>query len=296
MKSIFKIWDNFFFSQFDPVSLSIFRILLGSTIFLMFIAEFPNWERFFSSNGVLSLNEPFYKPPFYKQSVFFYFEQVLPVKYLWYLGFIFSITFTAGLFTKLSTIFLYVFFISKAHFNPLVGAGYDLLIVVLLFYSCFTNLNYYLSIDNIVSKKRRELPLVWPVRLIQISIILIYITTGLYKLVSDPAWLNGEAAYWTIVQNIWGRSNIFPLLGYKILFFSKIATYFALLVELLFPVFVCIPATRLFAVLATVFFHLMLIIFMNHVDFFQLSMISALLLFIPDSKMKGYLIRAKILK
>ncbi len=296
MKTLFKIWNNFFFSKFDPVSASIFRILLGITISLMFIAEFPDWERFYSSDGVLSLNEELYKPPFYKQSIFFLFEKFLPVRYLWYLGFIFSITFTIGLFTKFSTIFLYVFFISKTHFNPLVGAGYDHLIVVLLFYSCFTSLNYYLSFDNILNKKRKEFPLVWPIRLIQISIMLIYITTGLYKIVSDPAWLNGEAAYWTIVQNIWGRSNIFPLLGYKILFFSKIATYFTLLVELLFPVFVCIPATRLFAILTAIFFHLMLIIFMNYVDFFQLSMIAALLLFVPDYKMKYWLARARILK
>lgn len=296
MKTLFKIWDNFFFSKFDSVSASIFRILLGIIIFLMFIAEYPTWEQFYSSNGVLSLSESLYKPPFYKQSVFFLTEEFLPVRYFWYLGFICSITFTIGLFTKLSTIFLYVLFISKIHFNPLVGGGYDLLIVVLLFYSCFTSLNCYLSFDNILNKKRKELPNVWPIRLIQISIILIYITTGLYKLVSDPAWLNGEAAYWTIVQNIWGRSNIFPLLGNEILFFSKVATYFTLLVELLFPVFVCIPATRLFAILAAVFFHSMLIIFMNYVDFFQLSMIAALLLFVPDYKMKSWLVRARILK
>lgn len=296
MKTLFKIWDNLFFSKFDPASLSVFRILLGITIFLMFLAEYPNWEKYFSSNGVLSLNEEFYKPPFYKQSVFFYFEKFLPVKNLWYVGFLFSITFTIGLFTKFSTLFLYVFFISKVNFNPLIGGGYDLLIVVLLFYGCFTKLNYYISLDNILSRKGNEFLTVWPIRLIQITIMLIYFTTGLYKTVSDPAWLNGEAAYWTIVQNVWGRSNIFPLLGYKILYFSKIATYYTLLVELLFPVFVCIPATRLFAVSAGIFLHLMLIIFMNHIDFFSLSMISALLLFVPDAKMKNYLTKAKILR
>lgn len=296
MKTLFKIWDNFFFSKFDPVSLSVFRILLGGTLCLMFIAEFPNWERYFSSNGALSLNEPLFKSSFYKQSLFFHFEKFFPVKYLWYTGFIFSITFTVGLFTKLSTIFLYIFFVSKVHINPLIGAGYDLLIVVLLFYSSFTNLNHYFSIDNTFNKKRKELPLVWPVRLIQTYIMLIYFTTGLYKLVSDVAWLNGEAAYWTMVQNIWGRSNIFPLLGSKILFFSKAATYYTLLVEMLFPLLILIPATRMFAILAAVFFHIMLIIFMNHIDFFSLSMISALLLFLPGSKMKDCLIRAKILK
>lgn len=296
MNNIFKIWDNLFFSRFDPVSLSAFRIFLGITIILMFIAELPNWERFYSSNGVVSLNEELYKPPFYKYSLFFIFERFLSVKYLWYLGFIVSVIFTIGLFTKFSTIFLYIFFMSKAHINPLIMGGYDLLIPMFLFYASFTNLNYYLSVDKILNKNKKQPILIWPMRLIQITIMLIYITTGLYKLVSDPAWLNGEAAYWTIVQNIWGRTNLFPVLRDKILFFSIVATYYTLLVELLFPLFVCIRVTRMFAVFAAIFFHFMLIVFMNHVDFFQLSMIAGLLLLIPDLKMRDWLIRVKILK
>ena len=147
------MWDNFFFSKFDPVSASIFRIVLGITLILMLLAEFPNWERYYSSHGVLSLNEPFYKPPFHKQSIFFVFEKFLPVIYLWYLSVIFSITFTIGVFTRFSTIVLYILFISKCHINPLIMGGYDLLIPLLLFYSSFTCLNYYFSVDNILNKK-----------------------------------------------------------------------------------------------------------------------------------------------
>lgn len=282
MNAIIKYWDKIFFRRFDPIPISIFRIFLGITIIFMFICEFPNWENYYTRNGVLSLTDLDLKTSPYNWSLFYIFENTIPVKLFFLVGLSCAILFTIGLFTRFSTIILYIILFSKMNANPILPAGYDVIIKMLLFYSFFIPLNHYFAIDNFLIKKKREFPLIWPVRIIQIQICLVYVFTILIKLVSDKSWLNGDAIYYLLANNIWSR---FPDCKFFYLYntlFCKIATYATVFIEALFPILVWFKSTRIFALLMITIFHILLAFLMLHISIFSLTMISAFWVFVPS--------------
>ncbi len=267
MSFFIKAWNDFFFSRFDPMAIAIFRIFLGIAILLMLLAGFSSWEDIYSKEIVSSE----------RWSIF--------VKYFWWLGFVFSITFILGLFTKFSTIVLYFLFHSMINSNPFIAGGHDYVVRMLLLFSCFAPLNYSLSVDSFFNKRNKGLPLIWSVRLIQISVVLVYMITFLYKLVRDSAWLSGDAVYYILTSNTWGRfpcQELFISFNGSLLL-CKIATYTVLLVEGLFPILVWFKRTKLLVICAVTVFHILIAIKMLHVTFFSLVMISTMWIFIPSS-------------
>lgn len=289
MNAIIKYWDKIFFPRFDPISISIFRIFLGITIIFMFICEFHNWENYYTRNGVLSLTDLDLKTSPYNWSLFYIFENTIPVKLFFLVGLSCTILFTIGLFTRFSTIILYIILFSKMNANPILTAGYDAIIKMLLFYSFFMPLNHYFAIDNFLIKKKREFPLIWPIRIIQIQICLVYVFTILIKLVSDKSWLNGDAIYYLLANNIWSR---FPNWDFFYLYnalFCKIATYATIFIEASFPILVWFKKTRMFALLMITIFHVFLAVLILYIPIFSLTMISAFWVFVPSETSRKWL-------
>ena len=289
MNFIYRFWDRVFFCKFDPFSLTIFRIIFGTSILTVFIASIPNWENLYSSNGMMSLNEATLPPlPMDGVSIFHYLELIVPIKFFLWLGIVSSITFTIGLFTKFSTVILFILFLSMFYRNPFVACGYDVVFRILLFFNLFVPLNYYFSIDNLFIKKRSELPLIWPIRLMQISIASIYLITFYRKVAGEPAWLNGDAIYWIITNKYW---SIFP---YPELFYkwggilSKLLTYVTLMIEISFPFLVWFKKTRLLIILIATIFHICIALVIPETFPFTMVMISSFILFLPSEVMRGW--------
>lgn len=296
MRYLIKIWDKIFFSKFDPISISLFRIFIGISLLMLFLMEISNWENYYSSNGILSLNDPdINKTTSDNLSIFHFTESIIPVRFYLFLGIISSITFTFGFLTRLSNLILFILVISTVFRNPLTSAGWDAVLRMLLFYSLFVPTNFYFSVDNLINKKKKAFPLIWPVRLMQINFASIYVLTALLKLLSDPAWRNGEAIYWVLVSNQW---SIFP---FKLLLYSydgllsKILTYGTLIIELSFPILVWFRKTVLFILLITTIFHILIAAVMPDVIIFSIVMIFSLWIFIPSDIARDWINRIKLL-
>src|SRR5205823_4538597 len=139
--------------------------------------------------------------------------------------------------------------------------GEDLIFRMVLFYSCLMDLNRTLAVDQWMATRpdskpalSQAWPLAWPVRLMQINIVLIYVISLPNKLADDAAWWNGHAIYLSVVSNLWSR---FP---WPSLFFggllSKLFTYGTIMTEGLFPILVWFKKTRLYALAAIAALHL----------------------------------------
>lgn len=282
MRFLQKFWNKTFFSEFDPYPLAIFRIVLGFSILIILIASFPDWEDLYSNGGMMSLKEldlPVLKMD--RLSLFHYLEPVISIKLFFWLGMIFSITFILGLFTRFSTLVLLILVHSMFYRNFLVTAGYDVVWRLLLCFSLFVPVNYYLSIDNLFNKKKKNLPYVWPVRLMQIGIASIYLITFYHKIIDDSVWLTGDAIYLVVANRNWSAFP-YPELFYKwdgIL--SKLLTYATLILEIAFPFLVWFRQTNLLIILAMTIFHLCITIIMPVIFPFTLVMISSFILFLP---------------
>ncbi len=285
MKSFLKHWNEFWFSKAEFLPVSIFRICFGFLLCVIFIAYLPNWERFYDANGIMSLNDKTIPQIHNPLSIFCFTEGKVPVIFYWWLGFVSAIAFAAGYKTRVFTIILYVLYTSMMNRNYFIVYGEDNVIRMLLFYSCFAPLNYRLSIDSYLNKKlKSKVSEIWPIRLMQVNIVLIYLISTPYKLLYDPSWVNGEAIYWTVTSNNWSRFP-YPDLFYKyggIL--TKLVTYGALLVEFSFPILVWFKKTKLMALVLISALHIGIGILIPNVTFFTFCMVCSFWVFVPESK------------
>ncbi len=283
MNSFIKKWNKFWFSKAELLPISVFRICFGFLLCLMFLAYFPNWERFYDISGIVSLqdkNIPHYSNPL---SVFNITEGKVPVIIYWWLGFVSTIAFTFGFKTRFFTVVLYILYSSMMNRNYFIVFGEDNLIRMLLFYSCFAPLGYRLSIDSYFDRRlEMKTPEVWPIRLIQLNIALIYLISTPYKLLYDPSWVNGTAIYWTVMSNNWSRFP-FPDLFYKCGgFLSKLFSYGALAIEFSFPVLVWFENTKLIALILISMLHIGIGLLIPNVTFFTFFMACSFWVFFPQ--------------
>jgi hypothetical protein len=281
-----QTFKRFFFSEFDPIVLSFFRMIFGMYLIIFYIALFPNWENYYGPGGVRPE-----LPQMLSWSLFDLTQNWISVSIYWWLGFICSLAFTLGWMTRISTILLFLIQSSMNHSNPMMVNGEDLVIRMLLFYSIFSPLDYSISISNFLNapKQNRRLPWIWPLRLMQINITLIYAFSLPLKLAADPSWLNGEALYWVMMTSTWNRWpwQSFFYDGYL----SKVLTISTVLVELSFPFLIWFERTRIPILVAITFFHFGLGIGLQNVSFFSFAMVCSFVLFIPEEVLYRFIDR-----
>ena len=290
MKTFLKYWNDFWFSKAELLPVSIFRICFGLLLCMIFIAYLPNWERFYDSSGIISLHDksiPHYQNAF---SVFYLTEGKIPVIFYWCLGFISTIALTMGYKTRICTIILYILYTSMMNRNYFIVYGEDNVIRMLLFYSCFAPLNLRLSIDSNLNRKlKNETPDIWPIRLMQINIVLIYLFSTPCKLLYDPSWVNGTAIYWTVMSNNWSRFPFHELFYKCNAMLSKLISYGALAVEFSFPILVWFKKTKLIALILISALHIGIGIFIPNVMFFTMVMLCSFWVFVPENTVKTFL-------
>ena len=288
MNGIARAWNQCWFSRFDPVSVSVFRIFLGIHIIAFYLVLSPNWERFYAADGITSLVELTTRPREHWWSLFYWTEAWFSIRAFWWVGLVAAILFTLGWKCRVSTIVLYAIESTLLQRSTPAMNGEDAVYHLILFWGMFAPLGEGLSIDSWLKRRRARdqtgaegLPTIWAVRAMQINFVLIYAISLPNKLVDDIAWWNGDAIYLSIVSNVWSRWP-WPEMFYAFNgFLSKCFTYGTILAEGGFCVLVWFPRPRLYIIGALAALHIGIAVMLNGVAFFSLSMVCGLWLFVP---------------
>jgi hypothetical protein len=269
----------------------IFRIFLGALICAFYLALYPNWERFYAADGVVSLN--LFPNPLDGWALFHWTEPNLPIRAYWWLGMAAALLFTLGWQTRLCTVVLFVMESSLLNRSLPAMNGEDVAFRMMLFYGMFAPLGHRLSLDSFLKRRkgdesRRPLPAIWAVRALQINFALIYAISLPYKLADDVVWWNGEAVYWIIANPTWGR---WPWPGFfygldELL--SKLMTFGTLLVEGAFVVLVWFDRFRLHLIAAAALLHIGIAFLLSGATFFTLAMACGLWVFVPGEEAKNW--------
>ncbi|MGK7932084.1 MAG: HTTM domain-containing protein, partial [Microcystaceae cyanobacterium] len=205
--------------------------------------------------------------------------------------------------SRIATIILYIFWLSLCNRNSAIIDSKDIVIQMLLFYSCFTSLGNSLSVDNILRekllRKRRNIfkyippkQSIWGLRLLQIAIALIYPFSAIDKLYSDIAWRDGSIMYYISLYDAWFRFTDVDL--FHNYFLSIIATYSTLMLEFMFPIFVWFKRTKYWILSVMSLFHISIAIVMNEfVLQFSLVMLVSYTLFIDSETIKTIFSKSK---
>jgi hypothetical protein len=125
---------------------------------------------------------------------------------------------------------------------------------------------------------------IWPIRLIQIQIAVLYFFTGLEKL-HGSTWHDGSALAFALAHPSISRFDIAPLASFApVALVLATMTRLTLVWELSFPLLVCFRIGRWVALGIGVFIHLGIIVFMR-IHWFGQIMIMSYLAFLPAEEL-----------
>lgn len=300
IKNAAKKLYNFWFAKESTLSLGVFRIVFGLFILNILLLSYFHWDEYYGVNGIVSL-ERFInaRGGWFLASLKSIFALSNNPQFIWViygLGLGITFCFIIGFGTRIVTILLYIFWFSLCNRNSAIIDSKDIVIQMLLFYSCFATLGNSLSVDNIfrakLLRKRRNMlnytppkQSVWALRLLQISIALIYPLSAINKLYSDIAWRDGSIMYYVSLYDAWFRfTNVDLFHNY---FLSIVTTYSALILELFFPIFVWFKRTKYWILSMMALFHISIAIVMNEfVLQFSLVMLISYTLFLDAGFIK----------
>jgi hypothetical protein len=220
--------------------------------------------------------------------------------------------FTVGLFTRVTSVIVWVAVIGYIHRTQQVLFGMDTMTNVLLFYLMIGNSGAALSVDRVVARYRavraslRRTGTIdaatraflacpppcrsagFALRLIQVHFCFIYMASGLAKL-KGSAWWDGRAVWdvmvnpeFTLMQHGWYEKGLRAMARVKPLYYAYIVggVWGTLAVEIAGPFLLWTRLRWLIIFLATAM-HAVIAILMG-LNLFELLMVVMLLAFLPD--------------
>lgn len=185
--------------------------------------------------------------------------------------------FTAlGLWTRVSSIFLFLGIVTLHHRVPDILHSGDTLLRVFAFYVAIAPSGASLSLDRLIGLRKGTAPVelpqvsIWPQRLMQFQVTIIYFTTFWHKM-QGTMWRDGTATYYPAQLREFER---FPTPGFlETQPFIAIQTYFALAVELGIAFLAYNKVTRKYVLIGGLMLHAMIEYSMN-IPLFAAAMVS----------------------
>lgn len=270
-------------------AISLFRIVFACLLlFDLFVNVLPFWEFLYSDKGVFTAYEAYEWTTigisFYSYSDNPIYQTALLTIYIGAL-----LGLLLGIRSRLCAFVVYLLNYALFDRNPAVNSNAEVLIICLLFWSCFLPLDRYWSFSSALryeDKEDRETsrwPII-PILAIKIQIIVVYLYSGLFKL-GGEAWLNGQALRYVSSEqyyaNHWGEIML-GMVSDQMLFYLAWAV---ILFQIAFSAMIYSPiynnVFRALALLGAIAMHTGFILFLQ-VHMFPYLCFTYLIILIPD--------------
>lgn len=277
--------DQFFFQKIDILQFALLRICLGFLVTLYLIDLLPYASIHFSQQGWLSINDlGIYNAGGW--SLLFVNENDQYAALFFQAAIVLSISFTLGFLTKISGWATLIALVSLWNKNPLIMDGDDAVLRIMLFFLLLSPCGKALSIDQRIGRRQLQAE-IWPLRMIQIQLAIIYFISGWVKFHSDE-WLNGTILGYVLAHPDYSRWNLAPLLISP--FIQNVLHVLAFIIrwwELLFPLLILQSKSRMISLTIGIAFHIGLLVFMN-LRLFSWIMLSLYIAFIPSRYFRSW--------
>jgi Vitamin K-dependent gamma-carboxylase len=283
LRSLREAWNSFFFAEQSPTPLALFRILYGALVAATLFLLRPDWLAWYGPRGWVTI--PTVR--MLERGVPLGLFAILPQRDAWVEA-LFWVTLAAaiflafGLFTRASSVILFICLASIHERNLYINHGGDTFLRVAGFFLMFAPAGAALSFDRLIriwrGKEDASLPLrrPWAQRMIQIELALLYFATFCWKVQGDP-WIQGSALYYVYHVDELQR---FPVPSFLLRpAVLKIGSWFALVLEFSLGVLIWFKDLRYILLALGLVFHLYLEYSIN-VPMFEWDILSAYILFV----------------
>lgn len=289
VRTIAAAWNRFFFAPQSPLPIALFRILYGCLVTANLILLSPDWLAWFGVRGWVSMSTMSALEPGVRLNLF----KVIPADDSWIRGLFWvllvaAVLLAAGLFTRVSSIAVFLGLTSIDQRNLYILHGGDTFLRVAGFFLIFAPAGAALSVDRLIRvRKGKESEVIrprppWAQRMIQFELALLYFVTFCWK-ASGDAWVNGTALFYVMHLDELRRFPVPMFLQNAVLL--KVATWLTLATEFSLGVLIWFKELRYPVLAIGVILHLCFEYALN-VPLFQWEVLAAYVLFIDPEDLE----------
>jgi hypothetical protein len=282
---IVAAWNRFFFQPIPAYSLGLFRIAYAAVLLVILALLLPDVPVWYGEEGVLPAANAVsvLTPP--RLSLLTWFpHSELAVYAVFASAMVAAAALLVGFWTRWASIVVWACVVTLHHRNVYLLNSGDHLLRNLSFLLMFAPAGAAFSLDR--RRRVRQgieppgVPMIvpWAQRLLQLQICILYFDSVLWKL-TGSRWLDGTAAYYVIQLDEFKRFQVPAICA--TLWFSRIATWFALATEAAMATLVWIRPLRRYVLCAGIALHLGLEYSMN-IPLFQWVVLASFCLFLDN--------------
>ncbi|ESS71720.1 vitamin K-dependent gamma-carboxylase [Methyloglobulus morosus KoM1] len=268
------VWD-FWFKSIDARQYAVLRIAFGGLSAIYFIQLLPYTKVQFSGSGWLGNIHQIAEQNGGSWSLLFISvgEHATTLAYTVIIGGILSaFLLMVGWQSRIVAGITWLVWVSLWNRNPLLLDGDDAVLKIMCFYLMLSPCGNAWSVDAYLHNKPQQV-IVWPLRLVQFQIALIYFVSGWVKFHS-PEWQDGTVMQYVLMHPHYSRWDAWTVIDQPVV--KELLPWLAWLIrgwELLFPLLLLNAHTRRVSLAIGVMFHLGLLLVMN-LRWFAIIMLS----------------------
>jgi hypothetical protein len=283
VRSLFELWDRFFFTPESPIPIALFRIVYGILVLATLILLRPDWLAWYGPHAWVSLSTMHRLETGTRLNLF----AAIPQTDAWIEAFFWiflgaAILLTVGFVTRVNSVIVFLCLASIQQRNLYITHGGDTFLRVAGFFLIFAPAGAALSADRLIriwrGKEGAELEprQPWAQRMIQIELALMYFVAFCWKVKGAP-WLQGTAMFYIYHLDEFKR---FPLPSWLLRpTMLKLESWVVLVLEFSLGVLIWLKDLRYALLALGLLLHLCLEYSLN-IPLFQWDILSAYILFI----------------
>lgn len=291
LRMLSELWNKFWFEPTSPTPIALFRIIFGLIILQCLLVHILPWYLFYyGENGILPIGDV--QGYWWKAQAEFDAMMLLPPGDMW--RWIFfdvtvaaTISMTLGLFTRISTITIFISILSMHRHFPFNTNGGDNFLRLAAFIMCFSNAGQAISLDNLLRAlkedwrqtgfaPRRSPP--WAQRLLQVQTSISYLYTFFAKFSSEK-WIKGIACYYSLRLEDLERFPLPKFIDNPLV--MKFLTWSTMAIEFSLGTLIWIKEFRYWVILTGLVFH-MCIEWTLNLPMFEWIFMATYILFVPS--------------
>lgn len=256
-------WNQFFFAPIDARRMAFIRIGFAVLILIYMAILYPDLSTWYGPQGLYPADVDAETKLPQQWSVLRWLpadpgEADVWLHRIFWLHIACTLMLLFGFLSRINSVIVYVLLVSWVWRNPLIIDGEDSVFRLVGFFLILMPSGRAWSIDRLLfHRSPNTCPLVpaWPLRLLQLQMMVIFVAAALYKM-GGTAWLDGTAfSYVGRLDDLFGRFLV-PSFVFEIPIFVRLITWSVIVIELIAPLFLWFRETRRWALLAILLFHL----------------------------------------
>lgn len=258
-----RAWNAFFFATASSAPGGLFRIGFAVLLFINMGMLGLDLELFFSEDGLLGRDSSERVLNAYDATLLWWGPPSPALLWTYYAVFMAQIVLLGlGVFPRFQAVWVFFWLINFQNRNVFLFDGEDSVFRLFAFFLILLPLGRY-TLPGLLGRAQVEEDEVevWPYRLVQIEMCVIYVSTLLEKL-AGAEWLDGTSMWYVSdLDDLFGKFWVPVLFDY--MWGLKLMTWGTLVVEAVVPVAIWFKSTRRFALALALLFHFGIEVSMN---------------------------------